>query len=247
MIATSGQQGASNRSRLAELPSTRQAPPSERDFELFFAVQAQCLSTRAAAERFGISQTRVLQVRDRVAEWLGGTLLPLRSLSVRQRVGVVGEMARHRIEFLLSQAVEAWHASKGTTTKVRVGESLNEVTTTYTTQGEIRYLIAASRLNEGTLKLAEGLEAALMKLESARAEAASGQRELADGVALEGAQDHREAHASRSPDGHAFRSPSLASGVSKHPDGVEFGKVEDYREAHASRSPFNRRTQTRWR
>jgi hypothetical protein len=212
MIATRTQNGASSRSRIVEPPTVRQQAPSERDFELFFALQARCLSTRAAAEQFGISQTRVLQVRDRVAEWLGTTLLPMRgNLSAGQRVQVIGEMARHRLEFLLSQAVEAWHASKGTTTKVRVGESLSEVTTTYTTQGDIRYLVGASRLNEGMLKLAEGVEAAMARLDTQ----ASGVCKHPDGVAIDKVEAHREADASRSPMAHASRSPSLVGDCSR--------------------------------
>src|SRR5687768_2246455 len=118
MIATLPQQGTSSRSRIVEPPSVHQQPPSERDFELYLALVAECITTRAAAERFGISQTRVQQVRQRVAEWLGPLPMPSERLSPRQRVMLAGETGKQRIDFLTAQANEAWHASKGTTTRI---------------------------------------------------------------------------------------------------------------------------------
>ena len=164
MIATPVQNGAAGRSRTAELPGT-QTPPSERDFELFFALTAECLSTRTAAERFGISQTRVLQVRERVNEWLGTKPPPLVADTPRKRVIYAAHLARQRIEYLLTQAMEAWRGSQGTTTKVRSSDRFDEITTVTTSHGDIRYLYASIRLNEGALKLAEGLEAALARVD----------------------------------------------------------------------------------
>ena len=49
---------------------TFQQPPSSRDFEVYQAVHAERLSTREAATRHGVSQTRVRQLVKRVAQWL---------------------------------------------------------------------------------------------------------------------------------------------------------------------------------
>jgi hypothetical protein len=225
MIATTPAQGnflGTSVESTAAGSLSRQQPPSERDFELYLALIAEALSTRAAAARFGISQTRVLQVRDRVAQWLGAAPPPLGSLEPQRRVRLVGEAAMHRMEYLLSQMVEAWHASKGTTTKVRVGEGFNEVTTTCTTHGDIRYLIGASHLNSGALKLAEGLEAAVMRVEEASAthslrtpQATPGTPQAAPGTPQRAFPTARDA--ATSPDGDCSRDEAAPAVVQLAP------------------------------
>ena len=55
---------------MTTLPGPLPLPPSTRDFEIHRLSLVEFLSTRCIAEKFEISQTRVRQVVDRVAEWL---------------------------------------------------------------------------------------------------------------------------------------------------------------------------------
>lgn len=147
-------------------PLSRQQPPSERDFELYLALVAESLSTRAAAARFGISQTRVLQVRDRVADWLGMHPPPLARFAPHVRMRVLGEAARLRVDHLLAKASESWEASKGTTTKTRSSSRFEDITTTTTSHGDVRYLLLSLQLNLGSVKLQRAIEEGAIRLQS---------------------------------------------------------------------------------
>ena len=56
------------------MTATCMLPPTPRDFEIHRLALVEFISTRQIAEKFGISQTRVRQLVDRVAEWLIETL-----------------------------------------------------------------------------------------------------------------------------------------------------------------------------
>ena len=75
-------------------------PPSERDFEVFETLTFHGENTRSTAELFGISQTRVLQIRDRVADWLGSCGPVMTRLPPEQRVHLAARMAELRLDFL---------------------------------------------------------------------------------------------------------------------------------------------------
>ena len=101
------------------LPSAagQKLPPGERDFELFRFVRVELHSTRAAAEVFRISQTRVRQVVSRVVEYLLATARegleededePAGSLAVAEQI------ARMQLEHLYHKAMEAWRKSQET-------------------------------------------------------------------------------------------------------------------------------------
>jgi hypothetical protein len=164
MIATFSAQGNDLRT-VAGSPS-RQQPPSERDFELYLALVAESLSTREAAARFGISQTRVLQVRSRVVEWLGLAPPPLAGLPAHARLRVLGEAAKLRLDHLLATARESWESSKGTTTKIRAAGRFDEITTTTTSHGDVRYLALSMQLNLGYVKLLQAIELGAIKLQT---------------------------------------------------------------------------------
>ena len=129
-------------------------PPSERDFEVFERVVAQGASTRAAAKEFGLSQTRIVQVRDRVAEWIAAEVPFAERLLPRQRLRLAASIASQRIDYLYSLALEAWRASQGEQTVVREGESgLSRVTRA--SHGDPKYLLLASRLALRQMDVAE--------------------------------------------------------------------------------------------
>jgi hypothetical protein len=89
------------------------APPTERDLQLYEAVAVVGLSSRTAAAVFGISQTRVLQVRQRMEEWIGRYVpRSVETLSPRERLIVAADLADRRSQMLFSEAMEAWRASQ---------------------------------------------------------------------------------------------------------------------------------------
>jgi hypothetical protein len=145
----------------AQLP----LPPSERDFELYGLVVTEGASTRAAAQTFGLSQTRVIQIRDRVAEWIASEVPPLARATPAQRLALAADIARHRFDFLYSQAMDAWRGSKGPQTTLRAGGSGGETSSTRESQGEPRYLILAARIAERTVGLGAAIEKAMANRE----------------------------------------------------------------------------------
>lgn len=155
MVATLFQQDLSQHaSQQARVPlANRPLPPSERDLAVYEAVVVECQSTRTAAERFELSQTRIVQIRDRVIEWIAENVPPTPRLTPRQRLHVAEDIARRRAEFFLSEAVAAWHASKEPQTSVRTHSTGQTITTRRSYCGDVRYLTAASRLSEHALKL----------------------------------------------------------------------------------------------
>jgi len=127
-------------------------PPSERDFELYGLVATEGASTRAAAQAFGLSQTRVIQIRNRVAEWIASEVPPLARATPAQRLALAADIARNRFDFLYSQAMDAWRGSKGPQTIMRGGLH-GETTSTRESHGEPRYLMLAARIAERTVGL----------------------------------------------------------------------------------------------
>ncbi len=118
-------------------------PPAERDFAVFERVVIEGGTTRAAAAEFGLSQTRIVQIRQRVAEWIGSEVPPTDSLSPQQRLRLAASIAEQRIHFLYSQAMEAWRASQGSQS-----------------HGDVRYLAAAARIAGMPVRLAVSVERA---------------------------------------------------------------------------------------
>jgi hypothetical protein len=138
-------------------------PPSERDFDVFLLVAVENASTRAAAAQFGVSQTRIIQIRDRVAEWMAKNVPAVRRLSVRERVQLAAQIATERTNFLYSQVLEAWHNSSGEETVVRTNGRGETTKVRRSTQGDPRYLLLAMRINEHSLRLAGRAEEVLAK------------------------------------------------------------------------------------
>jgi hypothetical protein len=118
MIANMLPVGLEDDSSAAEVLA-QPVPPSERGFEVFLMVSVEQASTRAAAKQFGVSQTRIMQIRDRVAEWIGANVPAPARLSERQRVMLSAHVANLRTDHLLALAVEAWHGSRGEETVIR--------------------------------------------------------------------------------------------------------------------------------
>ncbi len=133
--------------------ANRPLPPSERDFGVYEAVVVECASTRTAAEQFGLSQTRIVQIRDRVIEWIGANVPLTPRLDPRQRLQLASDVAGRRLQYFLTEAMEAWRQSQGPQTRVRTDSMGQTITTGQTSYGDVRYLNALARLNEHTIKL----------------------------------------------------------------------------------------------
>ena len=119
-------------------------PPSERDFQIFEVVAFEGASTREVAQLFGLSQTRIMQVRDRVAQWIVASVPLSLRLSPFERLGLAYEIARGRLDYLYSQATEAWRSSH------REGS---------------RFLILAARITEHSARVSSVIERAVWAAE----------------------------------------------------------------------------------
>jgi hypothetical protein len=168
-------------------------PPGERDFQVFERVVVEGATTRQAAAQFGLSQTRIVQIRQRVAEWIGKEVPPTESLTARQRLVLAGRIAEQRIDFLYSEVMEAWRASQGSHTIIRNGDN-GETQITRDSHGDVRYLAMAARISGLTISLSAAVERAMP-----RGEREQDQEAQTGGNANDADQHHREVDTSRSP------------------------------------------------
>ncbi len=128
-----------------------QLPPSGRDFDVYRLVKIEQRSTRAAAAAVGISQTRVCQVIERVAQFLIEAT-PATEDDERhgRRLRVAQQVAAERIDFLYALAVRSYRQSKGAETTVREVETglrpKVTITTTRNSYGDGRILMAAANM-----------------------------------------------------------------------------------------------------
>jgi hypothetical protein len=206
-------------------------PPSERDFLVFERIVIESATTRAAAEEFGLSQTRVMQIRERVAEWIGSQVPETPRLSPRQRLSLASYIAEGRIDHLYSQAMEGWRKSQGTQTTVRSSDH-GETTITRESYGDIKYLSLASRIAERKFGVVlKGIEAeGRVQAEVDRAQ----ETEDREQGTRDRMEIHREADTSRSP----LSTPPVRD-CSRFGDAVQqaHGAAEAHREVDTSRSP----------
>ena len=122
--------------------------PSERDWEIYRHVKVEEWSTRTTADAFGISQTRVCQIVERVAEYVVATARVLTKKEEAQRLAASKQLAAERINHLYGEALRCFHRSKCTESIVRQSHEHGKggCTTTRENRGDTRYLQAAARL-----------------------------------------------------------------------------------------------------
>ena len=84
------------------------SPPSGRDVELFRAVKFELTSTRAAAERFGISQTHVRQIVARVAKWVSASLPRQDEVQQAEELRLAQLVAAERLQAMLENLMTMW-------------------------------------------------------------------------------------------------------------------------------------------
>jgi len=153
MIAASFQpQGQSEVQSQSQSQPQEPLPPSERDLQVFEEVAVEGASTREVAARHGVSQTRIVQIRKRVAEWMAS--MPAEpQLTPLQRIKLAAEIAEMRADHLCGQAMRAWTASQRPQTECR-GMPGSETRTVRSQHGDARYLTVAIRIAERQLHLA---------------------------------------------------------------------------------------------
>jgi hypothetical protein len=143
-------------------------PPSERDFQVFESVVIDGATTRQVAAEFGVSQSRIVQIRRHVAEWMGAEVPPTPRLTPVQRLRLAAEIAERRADHLYSKAMEGWRASQQPQTSVcrsRLGE---EMRTARERHGDPRYLLAAMRITERQMHLSGTIRKVVMDAEAVR-------------------------------------------------------------------------------
>jgi len=143
-------------------------PPSERDFQVFESVAIDGASTRQAAAEFGVSQSRIVQIRRHVAEWMGAEVPPTPRLTPVQRLRVAAEIAERRADHLYSQAMEGWRASQQPQTSICRGSLGHETQTTRERNGDTRYLLAAMRITERQMHLSGTIRKVLSDADAGR-------------------------------------------------------------------------------
>jgi len=135
---------------VAMSPQSSQLPPSERDFKVYQMVVGEGQSTRAAAREVGLSKTRIVQICDRVAEWIGSEVPPTAKLTPAQRLVVAVDIAERRFDFLYSESMEGWRERKGQ-------------------PGDVRYLSQAMRIAERRIVVSQREATARQAIEKASA------------------------------------------------------------------------------
>jgi hypothetical protein len=121
-------------------------PPNARDFEVFEFVVVGGKSTRDAATKFGLSQTRICQIVERMRQWQAEVVPQESPIPEERRLRLARHVAVQRIEYLYGEVMEAWRRSQGEVKKSRCSRFGDDVTTTFFSPGDPKYLIAAMRL-----------------------------------------------------------------------------------------------------
>ena len=80
------------------MSATFRLPPSERDFEVFFAVAFESVSTRETAEFHNISQTRVRQLVTLVGDWVADHLPDFSEADLKKQVRLAQHIAANKLE-----------------------------------------------------------------------------------------------------------------------------------------------------
>jgi len=150
-------------------------PPSERDFLVFELVAIDGASTRHAAAEFGVSQSRIVQIRRHVAEWMGAEVPETPRLTPIQRLRVAADIAERRADHLYSKAMDGWRASQQPETRICRGSLGHETQITRERHGDCRYLMAAMRISERQMHLSGTIRKVLSDADAGR-----------EGVAREG-------------------------------------------------------------
>ncbi len=138
MSATEANKGETN--RLEELQKQIEQLPSERDWALYQAVRVEQWPTRAAAEGFKLSQTRVCQIVQRTAAFVAQAVTVPSKEQEAQQLAAGKQLAADRIDHLYGQAMSCFRYSQESS------HNKTGCTTGRRSYGDMRYLHSAARL-----------------------------------------------------------------------------------------------------
>jgi hypothetical protein len=136
-------------------PGSVPLPPSGRDFEVYRRTAVEGRTTREAAAEFNLSQTRVVQLRAKVFEWIGMHLPPLARLSPAERLRVAETLACEQLQQQYEEAMEAWRksATEERSTRLIGGSSADSLTVLKESQGNPKYLRVATQISKAIAKI----------------------------------------------------------------------------------------------
>ena len=176
------------------MATTVKLPPSQRDFEVYHFLK-EGGSTRSAAARFGVSQTRVRQVARRVVTWAAEVLPADSEAETAGLLRVAVSVAGDRLEYFYQQTMEQWH----TTHQVKfLGLA-------------IRITQAAARLPSRTFEI-DAAAADLLEPEEEEGESGFGGRESGDHLDGEcSAENAGHVSTAKAPGATRDASPAAAS------------------------------------
>ena len=141
-------------------------PPSERDFEVYEYVVVGGGSTRGAARYYDLSQTRICQIVQQVAEWQANVVPKAADQHSAEDLTVLAKnTAGRRLQYIYDEAMHAWRESQGQSCVVH-NNNKGDIDRVMQVQfGQPRYLHLAIRATMQQAKLAvlpglvEGLQA----------------------------------------------------------------------------------------
>jgi hypothetical protein len=151
MIAT-----ATELNELSELTELNKAlgscrPPSEKALEAMRLIDVEQRSTREAAEKVGVSQTRVRQLADQARGFLVGMSPAVKDDGLlNQQLHVAEALQLERLKYLYRLAMRSFRRSCGVRTTVRVvpnGLGTKETEITTDSYGDVRYMAMAMRIS----------------------------------------------------------------------------------------------------
>ncbi len=133
-------------------------PPKASHFHVYEATAVAGLTTRQAAEKFKISQTRVCQIVRQVVSFMGQAFIQVLEGEIpeAQRLAISRNVAGLRMEHLYNECLAAWKDSGGETWRVREPlRSAGEIVRT--TSKALRkpgYLMTALNISKQAMELA---------------------------------------------------------------------------------------------
>lgn len=137
--------------------STTSFPPTARHFDVYEFVAVLGHSTRQAAEKFQLSQTRVCQLVHKVVTFMA-EVMPgmLEAVPEPQRLALSKNVAALRLEHLYQQSLAAWKTSGGESWRTRapLTPTATPVKTTWKDCGKTGYLTAALKISQAAMELA---------------------------------------------------------------------------------------------
>jgi hypothetical protein len=126
-------------------------PPSEKALEALRLIDVEQRTTREAAEKVGVSQTRVRQLADQARGFLVGMSPAVKDEGLLNRQLHVAEALQlERLKYLYRLAMRSFRRSCGVRTTTRVvpdGLGTKETEITTDSYGDVRYMAMAMRIS----------------------------------------------------------------------------------------------------